>query len=248
MAAPSDSGKKTMDISKPGKNMPDTNARPTIVGHRTIMKDPMVNQGTSEQSGQGLQASDSKDTAPILKAPSEKTEVRAEKVVQPEDDFEAPKAEKSESEPEAKESEEEPKAEAEEPKAEEPKTETEEVENEAKEDEIEEDTTRPAEATDSINKDDDVSPAATAKEGGINIAEKELQEAAAKKEKLDKLVAEKTYFVPIGENKHKSSSATKKILIFIVLIVGLLALGDLAVDAGIIKTSIKPPISLFNNE
>lgn len=37
-----DTDKKSMDVSKPGKSMPDLSARPVIVTHRPMVQDPMV--------------------------------------------------------------------------------------------------------------------------------------------------------------------------------------------------------------
>lgn len=37
-----DTDKRSMDVSKPGKSMPDLSARPVIVTHRPMVQDPMV--------------------------------------------------------------------------------------------------------------------------------------------------------------------------------------------------------------
>lgn len=34
--------KKTMDVAAPGKQAPDVSARPVIIGHKPMVKDPMV--------------------------------------------------------------------------------------------------------------------------------------------------------------------------------------------------------------
>jgi hypothetical protein len=73
MASPNNK-KQIMDVSKPGKTTPDATARPLIVGHSGMLKDPMMSPGSVPAT---TDAPASKDTAtPIVKT-------RAGKVLQP---------------------------------------------------------------------------------------------------------------------------------------------------------------------
>ncbi len=71
-------------------------------------------------------------------------------------------------------------------------------------------------------------------------------EEAAKKEAVEKLIAEKKYAVPITHNKSHRSKRQFVLTFLVVLIVGLFAI-NLAIDAGVIKTSINPIVNLINN-
>ena len=42
------------DVSKPGKSMPSSSSRPTIVGNRTILKDPMISTIPEPQSSEPI--------------------------------------------------------------------------------------------------------------------------------------------------------------------------------------------------
>lgn len=71
-------------------------------------------------------------------------------------------------------------------------------------------------------------------------------EEKAQKERTASLVSDKKYFVPITHKNQNRSTRQFVTTFLIVLIVGLVILG-LAIDAGIIKSSIKPPIDLIKN-
>lgn len=68
------------------------------------------------------------------------------------------------------------------------------------------------------------------------------EEATKRQELVDKLIAEKKYFVPIGAAQHKRNSVTAVILFLVlVAIVGVY----LAIDANLIKTDISLPFDLI---
>lgn len=76
--------------------------------------------------------------------------------------------------------------------------------------------------------------------------EKEDKEAAAKTEKIQKLIDEKTYFLPIGRATRRRNTRRVLIVILLLLIIGVVA-ADLVIDAGLVKTDIKPVTHLFNS-
>src|SRR3989344_4050419 len=67
---------------------------------------------------------------------------------------------------------------------------------------------------------------------------------AAKKEAIEKLINDKKYNVPITHSKSHRSKRQFIITFVVVLVVGLFAI-NLAIDAGVIKTSIKPIVNLI---
>lgn len=75
-------------------------------------------------------------------------------------------------------------------------------------------------------------------------AEKQVnQEDAAKNAIIDKLVAEKKYFVPIGETKRKRSSRAATVVFLLLLII---AIGVyLAIDAGYLDVDLDMPYDLI---
>lgn len=48
--AASKNEKQVMDVSKPGKTPADASARPVIVGHKTLVQDPMVNADVNSEA------------------------------------------------------------------------------------------------------------------------------------------------------------------------------------------------------
>lgn len=78
-------------------------------------------------------------------------------------------------------------------------------------------------------------------------ADKAAAEAIAKKVIYEKLINEKKYFVSVGEKKRKRSMRFGLLLIVAAIVLAL-ALGDLLIDAGIIKTSLKAPVSIFKQK
>ncbi len=216
--------KKYFDVAKPGKTMPDATSRPAIVGHRTILKDPMMaSSDTPDEKPLPSPADRAKLTAPTL-APS-KEMVAADKEVK---ETAVKPAEESESHtvPVTK------TAPAEKPTA----------------------ASAPAEATAEAPKasTDDEAPDPDKQDMTLSSEEqkkieKEQEEAAAKQEALEKLVVDKTYFVPIGEKK-RQRSFHKALLVGLLVFLLLAALGNMLIDAGIVKTSFKAPISVLNNE
>ncbi len=71
----------------------------------------------------------------------------------------------------------------------------------------------------------------------------QADQEAKRQEALKKLIEEKTYNLPIGETKAKRNArlSTVVLLLLLVTFVG----GYLALDAGIIKTSIPLPVHIL---
>lgn len=220
---------KVFDVAKPGKTAPDSSSRPVIVGHRTILKDPTVTPLEDPEFPAAEKAPDTTRTAPEIKAPSEtKTIVPIEqkpakekkKILdkKPDEDVEEPVIKPDDKPEESKAS----------------------VVEESKESNSEAaPESEPTETKDDDEDDTSIASAQTQKE-----ADKKEQEEEAKKQALEKTIENKTYFVPIGEVKRKRSTRRALILILVMLLLGV-ALADLLVDSGMVKTSVKAPIHIF---
>lgn len=242
--------KKFFDIAKPGKTMPSSSSRPAIVGHRTLLKDPMM---AEDAPGDGSSAADEKSpvstTVPKLQPLTE-----AEKeTVKPSDPPEAitpdePGADDKKEEDEKTTvdavDEDKPVAEDKVDKLTAPKSKDIDEKTEARPEEV-----QPSDSPDDVSEEskeaDSESPAA--KNEADKQAEKASLEAAAKLEATEKTIADKTYFLPIGERKKRRSAKRSGAALFLIIIL-LLALGYLAVDSGMVKTSWKPPVRLFKAE
>jgi hypothetical protein len=215
-AAEKKSEKQVMDVSKPGKTPADASARPIIVGHKPQVQDPMVN--TAE------------DTNPEVSAPSEEpaatSPAASKKVIAPLSELEKP------NETEATESAEptaptEPDA----PIADTPQEEPDE-QNDA-----------PTEAG------EESSDAAVVDAVAEQVGAKKKEDAESEEEKkrlaeLEKLIAEKKYFVPIGKAHRKSNRITLFVTLFLFFVlVGLLA----AIDAGLLDAGFDLPFDIIQN-
>lgn len=79
-------------------------------------------------------------------------------------------------------------------------------------------------------------------------AKKKAEAEAKERERLahiEKLIEEKKYFVNISETK-KQKAANKVVVVFVILLL-LLVGAYLAVDAGVVQTSISLPVDLIKN-
>lgn len=224
----SKSGPKTMDVSHPGRSMPNATSRPTIVGHRAVLQDPMV-----------VASKDGKESLPVASMTGRKLTPPSEEPKEPvADEKDEATAEPAEGEVTITDSiDDKPK------KDQEPTEDTEEpkqpVEEEAK---PEEDAPEPAKAPEQEDKEPSDAPATKLDEQ--KLVDKKLQEDQAKQEAIEKLVTDKTYYVPIGQKKHRRTKRSTVIWVILALLLAAL-LADLLIDSGMIKTSIKPPLSIF---
>ncbi len=91
-----------------------------------------------------------------------------------------------------------------------------------------------------VNDDGSPKPATAAQ---VSEASKEEEARLAA---VEKLVESKKYFLPIREAKRKRRTRMTLLVLVLLLVVGL-AVGDLLIDAGIIKTDIPPLANLIKN-
>jgi hypothetical protein len=273
------SDKKFFDVAKPGKSMPPSTSRPAIVGHRTILKDPMVNtelvssggvnapaeESASEKvvsttaptlkplnvsvTAEGGQVADSLKTANGLadKQPEAVTTVQVVPEAVPDEDEPAsdviPVKKVGETviaPPEHQETAQ--VAEANEAGS----------DNDANSDQPSTSPQPPAPSSNSAQPAGSAeataeAEAVVAKSEAEKQAEKASEAVAARVEVAEKLIAEKTYFVPVGERRAQRSKKHVGLTLFLCLI-GLLALAYLAIDSGMIKTSVDLPVRLFRVE
>ncbi len=277
------SDKKFFDVAKPGKSMPPSTSRPAIVGHRTILKDPMVNTGVAA-SGEVSPPIEEPATEKIVSTTAPTLKPLSVSVVSDSDP--SPEAEKTAAKPvdampevtsgveivpeaDAEEAEESadiipvkktggetvitPPEHPEQDEAVETDKPT--ADSESKQAE----TTEPAQSTASTTPaPSEAQPAGSAeataeaeavvaKSEAEKQAEKASEAAAARVAAAEKLIADKTYFVPVGERRTQRSKKHVGLTLFLCLI-GLLALAYLAIDSGMIKTSVDLPVRLFRVE
>lgn len=242
---------KYFDVSKPGKTPPNASSRPAIVGHRTIVKDPMLNLPIEVSDGEPkAEAAHTTLTKIKLIPPSEIAKQADAKAAKAADETVEPAPEKAKDDPvpapepvteDKKEAGPEPDAEN---KSKIVVTDTIEEEKPGIQDEKKTDSPDMS-GSDGNEDDPKVTPDVQAE--NQKLADKRLKEEIAKKEAIEKLVADKTYYAPIGEKKHRRSRRHAITTVLVILLL-LAALGDLMIDSGTIKTSIKPPISFFNTK
>lgn len=241
--------KKFFDVAKPGKTMPSSSSRPAIVGHRTLLKDPMMTEEmTNEETNNTDEKAPVSTSVPKLQPLTDAEKETAQSTETPDSSEKAKpepepqKADIKKTAPETSKSDKQPAVEEEST----PKPDSEPANTEEKADDAPD---NPAEAEPSSEESDNSKESepesATTKKEADKLAEKAAAEAAAKQEALEKVIADKTYFLPIGQKKRRRS-AGRSILVLGLIILLLLAFGYLAVDSGMVKTTLfEPPIRLF---
>ncbi|MEI7522028.1 MAG: hypothetical protein WCJ86_00965 [Candidatus Saccharibacteria bacterium] len=211
---------KFFDVSHPGKSTPSSTSRPTIVGHHTILQDPMVNADHENEEAITNTSSIVSRVSTTNIVPSDEA-IAGYNSTEKIEDTSKPSVEdvkeKVEDEPQVDEQ-----------KAEEPEL----IEPESK-DPAEETSDIQMQSTDGTNTEEQ------------KKVEKETKEDIEKQEAIDKLIADKTYFAPIAGNKGNSAKRSFVMPIVVALVVVFVA-GYLLIDSGIIKTSVKLPVSFFN--
>lgn len=201
-----DADKKSMDVAKPGKSMPDLSARPVIVSHRPMVQDPMVKSEAKteepvEPVKQESEAGTTEESVPSYE----------KKVIKP----------ISEPEP----------AEPDESAAEDATV------------DATKETDEPEPASDEAAVVEAVASQAQSRNGKKDGEPSEQDKA--NQEHFKKLIADKTYFVSVGQAGRRRNRRTAVILsVFLVLaLTGAYA----AVDAGIIAANIELPVDLIKN-
>jgi len=231
MAKPKTNANKTMDVSKPGATAPSTTSRPVIITHRPIVKDPMV---TATNSNDSADKSDSKlsPASPIGKTLQPPTAVKILKDEESSEDKAKDDEEvvamdtdaTNETEtpvPDSKsKSEDTPSIGADEPAAKLPVEKTDEQptkpEPEAPADKPKTDAA-PGQNPESA----EVEPTTEDEQTMVKKKQDDLESQAEKKrhELIDKLVTEKTYFLPIGKvTRQRGNKQALSILILVVVL------------------------------
>lgn len=217
---------KFFDVSHPGKSTPSSTSRPTIVGHHTILQDPMVN--TENENKEAIT-----NTSSIVSRVSTTNIVPSDEAVAGYNSTEKIADTSEPSVEDVKDKvEDEPQVEAD-TETEKPKTEETEL--------IEPESNEPSEEVDEIN----IQSTDNTNTEEQKKADKSTKEDLERQEAIAKLIADKTYFAPVGVNKRKSSKRNFVMPIIVALVVVFVA-GYLVIDSGIVKTSVKLPVSLFD--
>ena len=217
---------KFFDVSHPGKSTPSSTSRPTIVGHHTILQDPMVNADHENEEA-------ITNTSSIVSRVSTTNIVPSDEAVAGYNSTEKIEDTSEPSVEDVKDKvEDEPQVEVD-TETEKPKTEETEL--------IEPESNEPSEEVDEIN----IQSTDNTNTEEQKKAEKETKEDIEKQEAITKLIADKTYFAPIAGNKGNSAKRNFVMPIIVALVVVFVA-GYLLIDSGIIKTSVKLPVSFFN--
>ncbi len=236
--------KKVMDVNAPGKSAPDASSRPVIVSHKPMMDDPMMTKASSASEtptapplnsrGKTIQPLGARPESPVKSVASKpKTNDTKDEPVS----IEPPAEEKLVA---ANEQTEETPVEASEDKDVAPDEKSEEAAN-PKEPEQKKPTAEPAKTA-----APDAEPVDEQEEKKKQLEAQEAAEQAAA-EKYEKLVADKTYFVPLDQSV-SSSAGGKVLLVILALLVLAVAGAVLALDAGLIDADIDLPFDLIQNE
>lgn len=210
--------KKVFDVTKPGKTVAPAGSRPVIIGHKNMLKDPMVKdtdvseltEGTKKDKPNDLPPEDIPSGSPAPPPPKESEEIHdtptiGQVKIQPRGEDEQAT------------------------KPEEPvKSET----NEADQQNTIEDESKPQEAdeakeeeTNTEDKQADKPESSTVNTDGANHteaqkqAEKQSQASQAKQASLEKLIAEQKYFVPVGKTRSRRSMSLILIVVVIIVVV-----------------------------
>jgi hypothetical protein len=219
---------KFFDVSRPGKTAPSNSSRPAIVGHRTIMKDPMLNRASNEADAAARDDPSAAKITKIKLTPSDEAVADAQKAEVNEKAAEPPKVVKSVETEQAESLERADKNQT-------PQVAHEVPVNASVATPVKDETPVKHEA-ESTETDTAEMPADDKK-----LTDKKLEEEIAKQEALEMLVNDKTYFAPIGEKKLRRSRQNWFILGVLVLAVS----GYSVLDAQIIKNNINLPVHVF---
>ncbi len=207
-SAKNTSDDSVMDVTKPGKSTPSASSRPIIVGHKPMIQDPMVNEAAPSDDSSESQKIEVNRTAP--------------KVLQPLDQsLSAEAADDSEQDPDGAE----PKEDINQPSpaADEASAETESTADQQPESQPTVEKTTETKIVETV-----VEKAAN-KKG--DKSDKDDKAAKEKQEKINKLIEEKKYFVPVGEPVAKKRRGKILALILLILIlVGGYAAADYFTD------------------
>lgn len=243
---------KVFDITKPGKSTASASSRPLIVGHKPMLKDPMVKnkavdvleEGKSVKIDQPIE-DDLPSGSPPLPA-REKIAGSSEKKssspsesrfsLKPFGDNKSKAKEKSSNNAAAV------------------PVKVNKTDDKVSAAAISTPTTAPkidkaalARESSMANEPNDTVASETSADDVKKKTKKDAGEAASKNSEIEKLVESKKYFVPVGKNASKKRSSRRIIMWSLIGLLLGLALIYLMIDVGIIKTNIKLPFEFFKD-
>lgn len=216
MAAVKKPDKQVMDISKPGKTPASPSSRPVIIGHRPMVQDPMVTSAEENNT----ETTESDEVTPKITTTSKR-------VITPISEAESTASSADENTEVAQEvesassdgAETQLSADTEESKI----SDNQDASNDSE-----------AAVVDSVIDQVDI--------GSKREAEQKAEEERKKQEALDKLIAEKKYFVPIGKTHKKTKNGIGLLTLFLaVVLISML----LAIDAGLLEVSFDLPFDFI---
>lgn len=184
--------KKTMDVATSGNNTPDTSARPVIVGHKPMVKDPMVKL-------------EDKEEITLTKQPEIEQAIHTTKTIQPLT-VTVDEPEKTETDPEV----------AEQPVT--PDT-AETTANASTGTETQEESSEEPQGDSATSNESAEVDALAEQAEAANRAKGEPSEEQKKQQELfQKLIAEKKYFVPIGQVTRRRKNRQAAIVLVLLIV------------------------------
>lgn len=224
MATKDNKDDKIFDINKPGKTAPNSSSRPLIVSQRPILHDPMVS--TDPDGTTSSQSNLSKAVKHTPSLPSERPKVVPVKVQE----------NGSEHEPINQAS------------GQYNNTQEETENNSTRTSKTKAVKDSSGESVEPLDDEDNNSDIETPEKQAAadRQATKEHEAEKAKLEAIDQLTKDKKYYVSIGKVKRRRGNRRALVVLILVIVLSLVAV-DLLIDAGIIRTSFKAPIHIFNN-
>jgi len=255
---------KVFDIAKPGKTAATPQAKPVIVGHKSLLKDPMVKEEGSVELTAGTNVSqkinieqdyrpsgepqpDPADAEPGTAPTVSRLKINPIESADDKADKAAKKSVKLQILPSEPEPPEEDTAES-----------TKAIADSDIKDSLPDEPEAKPETTDlpvsdqkmpqnSNSSSDQPAPANATAAETQKKADKEAEEAVAKQVAMEKLIADRKYFVPIGQKTRKKRSLRNMLLgTILILVLGAL-LVDVLLDAGLVHYhNIQAPIKVIN--
>lgn len=266
---------KVMDVNSPGKAAPSASSRPVIVSHKPMVEDPMVSKKSSDApsapplagKGKTIQPPSSGGVEkPAKKSPAKKATTKPVDlaVAQEVDQDDTAKVEVSIdssgvlSQVSAASDQEKPEQATDTSR---PAEDAASVPAENKEATQTTETVEPSESpTAAKEPEESPSPESKTKDDGVaeEVEDKpsdkqseakaaaEAKAAKEREEKYQKLIDEKTYFVPIDQSVSSSTGGKVFMILLAIVLLGLVV-AVLLIDAGIIETTFKLPFDLIQN-
>ena len=235
---------KVMDVAKPGKTAPDASARPLIITHQPMVKDPMMSEpkpAATDLEPKEAEAKPPSRTGMTIQ-PTAVVVTDEKKAVTPETLPTVPDNQLSPPEPEKPETADQPSPEpaestppSDETKPEEPKPAVDSTGSPPES----------AEADATASDDAAVVDAVAGETGAKKTPGEPTDEEKAKTAATEQLIASKQYFVPISHAKSRGVSHIITLAMVAILLLAVAA--ELAIDAEVLDIGIPPVIDLIKN-